>query len=412
MNHQADKRYPPFFLSTGLYIRKCLILIFSLQFACIFLSVGVTKTYAISQPKVFIAEESLSFLFASAIADSLKVSNSEQSLKILSSKYCGSDDKGMGRFLVLGVNSTTGVQLRGAFIKEDCEKSISDVTKRIEDSFLPKREFKVVEITASWHPSEIQFYLSQVASYSYDGSISIKRYINTKIKSLSTSGFKVKVDDETSIYTLAFTFAKGGILISAPQSWPPINTPADEDGTSSLLLFDVGRMKSFGALFWIPLDWLNNELTQHTIDFDYENERLIVKNPRVLSNTDKIIMTGAVQSQNISSPLNVTLTLRKSDLRVDDIKIETTPEDCSKLFSSDQIACNLRNAALKGGAAMFSNYATTRLNGRSYNFDNFGHPYLIDFNGKRYELRFASQEVSGTQEGIMALTSWIVRVRQ
>jgi len=318
---------------------------------------------------------------------------------LVAARSCGAKDAGRGRLVgVVRPGGTVGPAV--ALEAADCRRKPSEIARRLSgaqpaDAGADASAFAVVELIATWAPSELRVSIGDVAGGG-DPARPLARALARAqaagpFTTIDTAGLRLETERGSTLpLELALSFPKGGdgvlatltvacadCAASPPPAAPfvtPIGAPTDTDAIAGVTLRFANRLAALfsgdGPLL-LALDGQTFEI--RGVQLDGGDGALSVR--------------GRATARAFAETARVRIDAAGADLRLSEVRADPELDDCSAVTGTSYARCSLRNAARGPAAAALAAAMTARLRGRLVRALIAPPPFAFDVGGRRMTLR-------------------------
>ena len=320
---------------------------------------------------------------------------------LVAARSCDAKDANRGR--VVGVVRPAGtIGPAVALEAADCRRKPSEIARRLSsapqaDAGTDATAIAVVELIATWAPSELRVSIGDVAAGG-DTARPLARSLARAqaagpLATVDTGGLRLETERGSTLpLELALSFPKGGdgVLatltvacadcVAAPPQPPfatPIGAPPDTDAIAVATLRFANRL----AALFSGDGPLVLELDGHTFE---------IRGVQLEGGDGALSIRGRATARAFAETARVRIDAAGADLRLSEVRADPELDDCRAQTGTSYARCNLRNAARGPAAAALAAAMTARLRGRLVRALIAPPPFAFEVGGRRMTLRLTA----------------------
>jgi hypothetical protein len=321
-------------------------------------------------------------------------------------RYCGSTDKGAGRFralLRLESSAPTATVLLG---KNGCQGGLADVARRVGEGN-DGAGIVAVDLEGTWRPWELRLVVAHAEGTTKLSKTRLAAVLEKRRELLVVPTGDVRILAESGpipLYAVP-SFLQGAVEIALVLggSGAPRAPERPAGGARG-----PGFAGEANVAAEVPLPFVNQLLRRLTstqsLVIPLNRDEVEVRNVSIAGEgageTARVVLTGQATPASIHETVRWSATCGGDPMRLASVQIAAQMEDCSGLATMAAVGCNVRNGARAAAAEAFAASLTQRYQGVAVH--ELSSPQTLRFTvaGERFILGGELSRVTFGQRGI------------
>jgi hypothetical protein len=327
-----------------------------------------------------------------------------QEVTLVDARYCGAKERGQGR--LIGVLRPAGeAPALPPLDGPDCRGKLEELARRLGSApnvGAGAGAVAVVELLASWAPSELRVAIGDVATAGEGGRPLARTLTRAKaagpLATADTSGLRLETERGSSLnLDVALSFLKGGdgVLATLTPACPgcapaaprapvianPAGAPADAEGIAAATLRFANRVVALYS-------------SDGPLVLDVNRQDVEIRGLQLSAGEVTLALNGRATSRQLSESARISIEASGQDLKLTEVRAEAETEDCSALSGGASMRCSVRNAARGPAASALGAAMTARYRGQLLRTLVVPPPFSFEIGGRRMTLRLTPTRAS------------------